>query len=139
MDFETISAREFGASLRGMGINILVRDVPAQAARLAAIFGMQPRRVSADFAILLYGEAIFQLHADHTYRANPLIGLLPEQPPRGTGIELRLYDSDPDLAVRDADAHGFTILAAPSDKPHGLREAYLLCPDGYAWVPSRPL
>ena len=36
-----------------------------------------------------------------------------------------------------AEAHGATILAAPRDKPHGLREAYILCDNGYAWVPSR--
>jgi len=25
------------------------------------------------------------------------------------------------------------------DKPHGLREAYLIDPDGYIWVPDTPL
>jgi hypothetical protein len=30
-----------------------------------------------------------------------------------------------------------TILAPPLDKPHGLREAYILCENGYVWVPSR--
>ena len=36
-----------------------------------------------------------------------------------------------------AEAAGGTVLQPPTDKPHGLREAYILCPDGYAWVPSR--
>lgn len=139
MDFETVSPEAFGASLRGLGLNLLVRDVPAQCARLEAVFGMTAHRVSDDFAILRYGAALFQLHADGTYHANPLLALLPEAPPRGAGLELRLYDTDPDTAVRMAPAHGFTVLADPADKPHGLREAYLLCPDGYAWVPSRPL
>ena len=31
------------------------------------------------------------------------------------------------------------ILQPPTNKPHGLREAYILDPDGYCWVPSRPL
>ena len=31
------------------------------------------------------------------------------------------------------------ILEAPMDKPHGLREAYILCDNGYAGVPSRPI
>jgi hypothetical protein len=30
-------------------------------------------------------------------------------------------------------------LAASEDKPHGLRECYLLDPEGYVWVPGRPL
>ena len=38
------------------------------------------------------------------------------------GIELRLYDTDPDDATARAEAHGMTILAPPLDKPHGLRE-----------------
>ena len=35
MDFETISADDFGRSLTGIGLNILVRDVKAEAAFLA--------------------------------------------------------------------------------------------------------
>lgn len=94
--------------------------------------------MTADFAIVSYGNQVFQLHSDGTYHANPLLGLLPENPPRGAGIEIRLYDSDPDRAVARAVAFGATVLQAPADKPHGLREAYILCDNGYAWVPSRP-
>ena len=138
MDYETVSAEEFGESLRGLGINILTRDVEAQCARLTTVFGMTAHRVSADFAILRYGDDVFQLHADGTYHASPLLGLLPENPPRGAGLEIRLYDTDPDNAHAMAETAGFTVLQPPTDKPHGLRECYLLCPDGYAWVPSRP-
>ncbi|MDW4498203.1 glyoxalase [Sulfitobacter sp. D35] len=138
-DLETVSAEDFGASLRGIGLNLLVRDVPAQAAFLGEVFGMTAHRVSRDFAILRYGEMLFQIHADGTYHSNPLLGLLPETPPRGAGLEIRLYDSDPDVAAQKAEAAGGTILQPPTDKPHGLREAYILCADGYAWVPSRPL
>jgi hypothetical protein len=41
-----------------------------------------------------------------------------------------------DVACALAEAAGGTILQAPKDKPHGLREAYILCENGYAWVPS---
>jgi predicted enzyme related to lactoylglutathione lyase len=139
MDYESVSPEDFGASLRGIGLNLLVRDVPRHAAFLRDVFGMTAHRVSADFAIMAYGGQVFQLHADGTYHSNPLLGLLPEQPPRGAGLEIRLYDSDPDLAAERAEAAGGTILQAPSDKPHGLREVYILCPDGYAWVASRVL
>ncbi|MDU8911685.1 glyoxalase [Aestuariicoccus sp. MJ-SS9] len=139
MDYETVPPEDFGASLRGIGLNLLVRDVRAQARMLAAVFDMTAHRVSADFAILRYGDAVFQLHSDGTYGANPYLALLPENPPRGAGAELRLYDTDPDIAAARGEAAGMTLLQPPTDKPHGLRECYLLCPDGYAWVPSRPL
>lgn len=139
MDYDTVSAEAFGASLRGVGLNLLTRDVRRMADQLCAVFGMTAYRVSDDFAILRYGDQVFQIHSDATYARNPLLGLLPENPPRGAGMEIRLYDTDPDPAAETAEAAGFTVLQPPTDKPHGLRECYLLCADGYAWVPSRPL
>ena len=139
MDYETISADAFGASLRGLGLNLLVRDIAREVSFLTDVLELKAHRVSADFAIVTYGDQVFQLHADQTYGSNPLLGLLPELPPRGAGIELRLYDTDPDASCARAKVAGAEILAAPADKPHGLREAYILSPDGYVWVPSRPL
>lgn len=139
MDYETVDAATFGRSLRGMGLNLLVRDVRAHVAFLETVFEMAAHRVSGDFAIMEYHGQLFQLHSDGTYHSNPLQGLLPENPPRGAGIEIRLYETDADLAVQRAKAAGATILQPPTDKPHGLREAYILCADGYAWVPSRPI
>jgi predicted enzyme related to lactoylglutathione lyase len=139
MDYDTVSPADFGRALRGLGLNLLVRDVARSAAFLEAAFGMQAHRLSRDFAIVEYGAARFQLHGDHTYGANVLLGMLPEAGPRGGGIELRLYDTDPDAAAARAGAAGGHVLAPPCDKPHGLREAVILDPDGYAWLPSRPL
>lgn len=139
MEYETVDAATFGASLRGIGLNILVRDVRATAAFLNTVFGIGIHQLSNNFAIATYGSQVFQLHADGTYSTNPLLNLLPENPPRGAGAEFRLYDTDPDEATTRAEAAGGTILAPPADKPHGLREAYILDADGYAWVPSRPL
>jgi len=139
MDFESVGAEEFGASLRGIGLNLLVRDVPAICVMLETVFDIKSHQITADFAIVTYGDQVFQLHADGTYHSNPLLGLLPEAGARGAGIEIRLYDTDPDEAVSKAEAAGMHILQEPSEKPHGLREAYLLCPNGYAWAPSRPL
>ena len=139
MDYDQVGAPEFGAALRGMGLNLLVRDVGLQIAFLERVFGMKAFQPSADFAIMTYAGQVFQLHSDGTYHSNPLLGLLPETPPRGAGIEIRLYDTDPDVACATAQAAGDTILQEPTDKPHGLREAYILCENGYAWVPSKPL
>ncbi|MEM6480206.1 MAG: glyoxalase [Pseudomonadota bacterium] len=139
MDYQTVEADKFGASLRGIGLNLLVRDVLAEASFLKEIFGMEAFQPSDDFAIMTYGAAVFQLHADGTYHSNPLLSLVPEAGARGGGAEIRLYDTDPDAATLRAEHYGATVLQAPSDKPHGLREAYILCDNGYAWVASRPL
>ncbi len=138
MDFETVEAGDFGRSLTGMGLNLLVRDVRAEADFLTRVFGMGAHRVSRDFAIMTYGGQVFQLHADQTFGAHPLLGLLPEAGPRGAGLEIRLYATDPDAAAERAGAFADAVLLqAPADKPHGLRECVILCANGYAWVPSR--
>ncbi|MCL4187070.1 MAG: VOC family protein [Rhodobacteraceae bacterium] len=139
MDLETVPAAAFGRGLRGLGLNLLVRDVGRSVAFMTAVFGMTAHRASRDFAILRYGGQLFQLHADAAFATHPLAALLPEAGPRGTGVELRLYDSDPDDACARAGAAGGQVLKPPADRPHGLREAVILDPDGYAWVPSRPL
>jgi predicted enzyme related to lactoylglutathione lyase len=139
MDYETVKAAEFGASLKGIGLNMLVRDVKAHCAMLETVFGMKCHQVTDDFAIVTYGDQVFQIHADGTYHSHPLLGLLPEAGMRGAGLEIHLYDTDPDEVLPKAEAAGMHVLAPPMDKPHGLRESYLLDNDGYAWVPSRPL
>ena len=139
MDLETVSAEDFGASLTGIGLNILVRDVLTQVAFLERVFAMKSHQVTRDFAILTYHGQVMQIHADGTYHSNPLLGLLPEAGARGAGAEIRLYQTDPDIAVKHATECGAHILQPPTDKPHGLREAYILCENGYAWVASRPL
>ncbi|MEO9898733.1 MAG: VOC family protein [Paracoccaceae bacterium] len=138
MDYESADADSFGRSLKGIGLNFLVHDVRASCAFLKTVFDMESHQATSDFAIVTYGDQVFQLHSDGTYHSNPLLGLLPENPPRGAGIEIRLYDTDPDKAVDAAEKAGGTVLHPRTDKPHGLREAYILDSDGYAWVPSRP-
>ena len=139
MDCETIPSAQFGHALHGLTVNLLVRDVLAETTFLVGVFDMQAHRATRDFAILLHADQPFQLHADHTYAAHPLLSLLPESGPRGAGIELRLHEADPDLvAARLAEFPGAVLLLPATDKPgHGLREAVILCPMGYAWVPSR--
>jgi len=131
-----MSAADYGRSLRGFGVNLLVRDV-AQALRFQReVLGLTPVYHDPDFAVLSYGGHQWMLHADHTYHSHPLLALVGDGAIRGAGCELRLYGLDPDAAAaRCADA-GFTVLAAAADKPHGLREAYLADADGYVWVPG---
>ncbi|MGX5801598.1 hypothetical protein ACWGS9_10170 [Bradyrhizobium sp. Arg314] len=76
------------------------------------------------------------LHADHSYLDNPMTGVVTGTETRGVGIELRLYGADPDAIEKKAAALGHIVLAGSIDKPHGLRECYIVGPDGYVFVPS---
>lgn len=136
MDYDTVSADVFGRSLKGFGLNLLSRDVEALAAFLAEVFGLEVRRLSADFAIVLHGSSLFQLHGDGTYRAHPLLSLVPELPPRGAGAQVYLFGIDPDAALARAETLGHTVLEPVADKPHGLRECTILSPEGYAFSPA---
>lgn len=136
MDYDNISADDFGRSLTGVGVNLLTRDVRALAAFLTEVFGLQVHRLSDDFAIITHGGAVFQLHSDGTYHAHPLPQVIPENPPRGGGAQFYLFGIDPDQAVARAGDH--MVLEQPAVKPHGLREATILSPDGYAFSPAVP-
>lgn len=138
------SGEDYGRELRGFGINLLVRDVPRTLAFARDVLEAEIATADKDFAVLRHrvgGRVLaeWMLHADATYHANPLLGLIPVDHPRGAGVELRLYALDPDLAVQRAEAGGYVVLAAAANKPHGMREAYILDPDGYCWVVSKPL
>lgn len=138
MDYETVAAQDFGHALRNITVNLLCRDLGAEVAFLTQVFGMTAHRTSRDFAILLHAGQPLQLHSDAAYARHPLPSLLPEAGPRGAGIEIRLHEADPDLAAAKAEAAGGVVLQGPTDKPgHGLREAVILSPSGYAFVPSR--
>lgn len=136
-DYETIAPDAFGRGLRGIGVNLLCRDVRCMAAFLREVFDLQVHRLSEDFAIIAHDEMIFQLHSDATYGAHPLLALVPEAALRGGGAQIYLFGIDPDAAVSRA-SDGM-VLEAPRDKPHGLREATILSPEGYAFSPARPL
>jgi len=136
MDLETVAPATFGRSLRGVGINFLCRDVEAMARFLEAVFGLSIHRQSRDFALVRHGEALMQLHSDATFGRHPLHALLPQSPPRGAGMQLYLFGIDPDMAVARAGAAGGVVIEAATDKPHGLREATILSPEGYAFSPA---
>ncbi len=136
MDYETISADEFGRSLTGLGVNLLTRDVRGLAGFLGDVFDLTAHRLSDDFAIIAHDGTLFQLHSDGTYHSNLLPQLIPENPPRGGGLQLYLFDIDPDEAVAKAEAAGHIVIERPADKPHGLREATILSPEGYAFSPA---
>jgi len=131
-------APQYSHTLRGLTLNCLVRDIVRSMLFHREVLGAQVIYSDADFAVLRYGEAEWMLHADHTYLDHPLHASLRDNMPRGLGAELRLHGRNPDEAEAAARRLGFTVLASAIDKPHGLREAYLIDPDGYLWVPDIP-
>ncbi len=135
-----MAAPDYGRSLRGFQVNLLVKDVPRSVAFARDVLRARVIYADADFAVLQHGSGPeWMLHADHTYGDHPLLGLTGDGALRGAGAELRLHDHDPDRAAADAARLGYAVLAPAADKPHGLREAYIADPDGYVWVPDRPL
>ena len=134
-----ISAPDFGKSLKGLGINLLVTNMNATLEFSKQVLGATAVYWNEDFAVLKLGSAQWMLHTDHTYSDNPLLGFVENAEGRGQGVELQLYNQDPDAAESRARAAGEILLAGCLNKPHGLRECYILDPDGYCWVISRPL
>ncbi len=133
---ETMDAAAFGRMLRGVGVNILTRDAAALAEFLTRVFGLSAHQVSPDFAIMVHDGAYIQLHGDATYGRHPLLGLVPETPPRGAGMQIFLFGIDPDAAAARAEAAGGMVIEHPADKPHGLRECTILAPEGQAFSPA---
>lgn len=136
-------ADAFGRALGpGIGLNLLVGDVAAAARFQAAVLDAAVDYWDRDFAILRArdkaGGAVWMLHSDRSYRDHPLSGIAKAAEGRGAGAELRLYGRDPDRAEAVARDLGGVVLAGAADKPHGVREAYILDPEGYCWVPTVP-
>ncbi len=129
----------FGKSLKGLGISLLVSDVAAAVTFSEKILKASTMYADDTFAIMRHGEEVWMLHADGTYHSNPMLGLVQGQDGRGRGVELRLYNQDPDEAEAAARETGYDVLFETRNKPHGLRECYILDPDGFCWVLSRHL
>ena len=133
-----MSAEEYGRSLKGFGVNLLVRDMTRALVFQTTVLKTEIVYSDPDFAVLRGYDTEFMFHADHTYKDNPLYGSLLADVVRGIGVELRLHGCNPDEAVKRARDQDFLVLADAVDKPHGLREAYIIDDEGYVWVPDIP-
>jgi uncharacterized glyoxalase superfamily protein PhnB len=129
-----VSAEDYGRSLRGLGFNLLVRDVPRAVKFATEVLGATSFYDDEDFAAMKLNGGDFMLHADHTYSDNPLSGVIAGVEARGAGVELRVYGLDPDVAEKAARDGGWTVLSGAIDKPHGLRECSIIDDEGYVWV-----
>ncbi|HYC08806.1 MAG TPA: hypothetical protein VEC10_04155 [Steroidobacteraceae bacterium] len=123
---------------RGLGVNLLVRDVDRSARFQVEVFGARILYWEEHFAIIQALGSTWLLHSDWTYRNHELMGAVAGVEARGGGVELRLYGVDPDLAEAAARRRGAVVLARAAEKEHGLRETHIVDDDGYVWVPSVP-
>ena len=131
-----MSASDYGQNLKGMSINLLVMDINRSIAFHREVLGAEVIYSDADFAVVCAEGSEWMLHADHTYSNHPLSETLRAVPSRGVGAELRVHGCDPDTAEAAAHQRGDLVLASAMNKPHGLREVYIIDPDGYLWVPD---
>lgn len=130
----------FGRSLTsGLGVNLLVSDVAAQVTFLNRVLDVGITYWDDDFALCRGYEVVWMLHHDRTYRAHAYGRACQGVETRGIGVELRLYGCDPDQAVARAEEAEAAIVDAAANKPHGVREAYIMGPDAFVWVPTVPL
>ena len=134
-----MSAKEYGQSLRGLTLNILVRDIDAALAFQRDVLGTRTIYSDPDFAVCSGYGSEWMLHADHTYDKHPMGRTITPAGARGAGIELRLHGCDPDRAEAAARQLGYEVLSPATDKGHGLREVFIRDKDGYIWVPDVPI
>lgn len=132
-------APDYGRSLTGFGINLLVREIAAALPFQREVLDAVVVYSDSDIAVVRRESAEWMLHAHHTYDAHPWHPTVTSDAPRGVGVELRLHGRDPDAAESVARRLGFEVLQPAADKPHGLREAYIVDRDGYVWVPDMPI
>ena len=131
---------DYGKSLTGLQINILVSDMDRAVAFHREVLGVDFVYADPDIAIVRGFGTSWMVHAQHTYDKHVMHGIATAASPRGGGLEIRLHGLDPDLAAEKAQSLGFKILDGPRDQPdHGLREAHIMDQDGYVWVPDVPV
>ena len=135
-----MSADEYGRTLRGLSLNLIVRDVARSTPFYTEVLGFRVLHQTADYAALERDGATIQLHADRTYSRQPWGSRLGDEGKRGLGVEVRILGIDPDEAERRARATGHTVLAPAKDwPPHGWRDCLIEDPDGYTFSVGLPL
>ncbi len=134
-----MSGADYGRSLSGLGFNLIVSDLERAIHFAREVIQAEVFFRTEVFAAMKLSGQHFMFHINDSYRGNELHTTLVSDAPRGIGIELRCYHTDPDEAEARARKVGYTVLAGALDKPHGLRECMILDDDGFVWIPSRHL
>jgi catechol 2,3-dioxygenase-like lactoylglutathione lyase family enzyme len=134
-----MSASDYGRTLSGLSVNLIVRDVARSTLFYSDVLELQRLYSDEDFAAFEREGVRLQLHADHAYSGMPWASRLAETAKRGLGAEIRILGIDPDAAERRAREGGFVVLVPVRDWPHGWRDCVLEDPDGYTFAVGVPL
>jgi len=134
-----MSAAEYGRTLSGLSVNLIVRDVPRSVPFYTDVLQLQLLYSDEDFAAFERDGVKLQIHADHTYARMPWAARLRDESRRGLGAEIRILGVDPDAAEERARDGGFTVAVPVRDWPHGWRDCVLEDPDGYTFAVGVPL
>lgn len=135
-----MSPPDYGQWLKGLSINLLVRDLDKALQFQRDVLGTTLIYYDQNFAIAEWQGIQWMIHADHTYANHALLPYTLPVSVRGAGLEIRLHGCDADLVEERARAHGYEVLVpAKNQPPHGLREAHIVDADGYVWVPDQHL
>ena len=134
-----MSAADYGRTLSGLSVNLIVRDVGRSIPFYSGVLELRLLYSDEDFAAFEREGVRLQLHADHTYAQMPWASRLRDESKRGLGAEIRILGIDPDRAEKRARDAGFTVLAPVRDWPHGWRDCVLEDPDGYTFAVGVPL
>ena len=129
-----MSAADYGRTLSGLSVNLIVRDVARSLPFYTGVLEMRLLYSDEDFAAFAREGVRLQLHADHTYAHMPWASRLREDARRGLGAEIRILGIQPDAAEKRARDGGFTVLVPVRDWPHGWRDCVLEDPDGYTFA-----
>jgi catechol 2,3-dioxygenase-like lactoylglutathione lyase family enzyme len=88
---------QYGRSLQGLGVNLLVADVARSIEFQREVLEVDVVYSDPDFAVCAGFGAQWMLHADHTYDRHPMGSAAATGQPRGLGVELRLHGAPPGL------------------------------------------
>jgi len=134
-----MSAADYGRTLSGLSVNLIVRDVARSSPFYTGVLQLRLLYSDEDFAAFEREGVRLQLHADHTYARMPWAARLREESSRGLGAEIRILGLDPDAAEKRARDGGFAVLVPVRDWPHGWRDCVLEDPDGYTFAVGVPV
>ena len=132
-------ASDYSRELTGLTVNLLVNNIGQATNFITNVIEANIIYEDLDFAAIEGFGSKWCLHADHTYDKNPLTNFVSPKDKRGKGIELRLLGCNPDKAEMRAEKYGFKVISKSQDKPHGLRECYIIDNSGYCWVPCEKI
>ena len=134
-----MSAADYGRTLTGLSVNLIVRDIARSIPFYTAVLGLRLLYSDEDYAAFERDGARLQLHADHAYAGMPWASRLHDEARRGLGAEIRILGIDPDAAEKRAREDGYTVLVSSRDWPHGWRDCVLEDRDGYTFAVGVPL